>query len=145
MTQARILAIVSMTFAAVLVLAQGAVTPKMGSPERKAIMDAMRVPVEKALKKKVVFKVDHIKMQNGWAFLYGVPQQPNGKKMDYRGTQWEQAIKDDMFDDNFCGLLRKEHGKWKVKTWRIGMTDVAWIGWDKDYRAPKGIFPPMGG
>jgi hypothetical protein len=141
----RFLLTLSLSLVAVLAFAQGAVTPKMGTPERKAIMDAMRVPVEKALKKKVVFKVDHIKMQNGWAFLYGVPQQPNGKKMDYRGTQWEQAIKDGMFDDNFCGLLRKESGKWKVKTWRIGMTDVAWIGWDKEYKAPKGIFPAIGG
>jgi hypothetical protein len=141
----RFLLTFSLSLVAVLAFAQGAVTPKMGSAERKAIMDAMRVPVEKALKKKVVFKVDHIKMQNGWAFLYGVPQQPNGKKMDYRGTQWEQAIKDGMFDDNFCGLLRKQGGKWKVKTWRIGMTDVAWIGWDKEYKAPKGIFPAMGG
>src|SRR5687767_9558593 len=82
-------------------LAQRAATPKMGSPERKAIMDALRVPIQKKLKKKVVFKVDHIKVQNGWAFLYGVPQQPNGKAMDYKGTVYEQAIKDGMFDDNF--------------------------------------------
>src|SRR5688572_4324590 len=136
MTKARLLAILLACFPAVLSFGQGPTTPKMGSPERKAIMDALRVPVEKALKKKVVFKADHIKMQKGWAFLYGVPMQPNGKKMDYRGTRWEQAIKDDMFDDNFCGLLKKEGGKWKVKRWIIGMTDVAWIGWDKEYKAP---------
>lgn len=126
---------------AAFVLGQGAATPKKGSPERKAIMDALRVPVEKVLKKKVVFKADHIKTQNGWAFLYGVPMQPNGKKMAYRGTPYEQAEKDGIFDDNFCGLLKKEGGKWKVKRWIIGMTDVAWIGWDKEFKAPKGIFP----
>src|SRR5688572_26570100 len=99
-----LLTLVLICATAVSALAQGATTPKMGSAERKAIMDALRVPIQKKLKKKIVFKVDHIKVQNGWAFLYGVPQQPNGKAMDYKGTQWESAIKDGMFDDNFCGL-----------------------------------------
>src|SRR5262245_22461962 len=67
-------------------------TPKPGSAERKAIMDALRVPVEKELKKKVVFKVDHLKVLKDWAFLRGVPQQPNGKPMDYKGTAHQEAI-----------------------------------------------------
>src|SRR5262245_3042613 len=70
------------------------VTPKSGSPERKAIVDALRAPVEKDLRRKVVFKIDHLKLQDGWAFLIGRPQQPDGKRMDYRGTQYEEAIKD---------------------------------------------------
>ena len=119
-------------------------TPKAGSAERKAIMDALRLPIEKALKKKVVFRVDHLKTHRGWAFLYGVPLQPNGKKFDYRGTPYAQAQKDGMFDENFCGLLKKEGAKWKVKSWRVGMTDVAWIGWDKQFGAPVSIFPTFG-
>ena len=84
-----VLATVLFTFSA---FAQTAVyTPKPGSPERKQIMDALRAPVEAALKKSVEFKVDHLKVKNGWAFMRGVPKQPGGKKMNYKGTEYQSA------------------------------------------------------
>ena len=61
-------------------------TPGQGNPERKAVLDALRAPVEKRLRRKVVFKVDELKVLDGWAFVRGVPQQPGGKPMDYSGT-----------------------------------------------------------
>ena len=115
-------------------------TPKAGSPERKAIMDSLRVPVQKRLLKPVVFKVDDLKVQDGWAFLRGVPQQPNGKPMDYTGTGYEQAKKDGIFDDWICALLRKRGGKWEVVKFVIGATDVVYIGWDEEFKAPPAIF-----
>lgn len=115
-------------------------TPKVGSPERKALMDALRLPVEKQLKKKVVFKVDHLKVQGDWAFLTGVPQQANGKAMDYRNTPYQALIDDGVFDNWICALLRKEHGKWQVLTFQIGATDVPWVGWSEEYKAPAAIF-----
>lgn len=118
----------------------GPYTPKAGSAERKAIMDSLRVPVEKRLLKSVVFKVDHLKVQNGWAFMRGVPQQPNGRAMDYRGTGYEQAQKDGIFDDWICALLRKQGAKWQVVQFVIGATDVVYIGWDEKYKAPSAIF-----
>ena len=141
MFRTRALVVFAGLLVAPCLLAQGPTTPKAGSAERKAIMDALRVPIQKTLKKKLVFKVDHLKVQGGWAFLYGVPQQPGGKKMDYKGTRYQDAIDSEIFDDNFCGLLKKQGSKWIVKDWRLGMTDVAWDGWDKHYGAPKGIFP----
>ncbi|MCI0490013.1 MAG: hypothetical protein L0229_25760 [Blastocatellia bacterium] len=121
--------------------AQGrAYTPKPGTAERKAIMDALRAPVEKELKKRVVFKANHLKVQDGWAFLGGVPQQPGGKAMDYRGTPYQEAIRSGAFDDNIFALLRIEGGKWKVVTYVIGATDVPYIGWDEQYKAPSAIF-----
>ncbi|HYE14598.1 MAG TPA: hypothetical protein VD968_09180 [Pyrinomonadaceae bacterium] len=115
-------------------------TPAPGSPERKAIADALRAPVEKELKKKVVFKIDALKVQDGWAFLRGVPQQPGGKKMDYSGTKYAREIADDMFDDWICALLRKEGGRWRVVTHVIGATDVVYATWPEDYNAPRAIF-----
>lgn len=47
-----------------------------GSEERKAILRALRVPVQKELKKQALFKVDHLKVQNQWAFMRGVPACP---------------------------------------------------------------------
>lgn len=118
-------------------------TPKPGDPERKAIMDTLRAPVEKELKRKVVFKVDHLKVQGGWAFMIGVPLQPNGKPMDYRGTIHEAAIENGAFDDWICALLKKKDGKWTVLKYVIGATDVAYYGWNEEYKAPKEIFPAI--
>jgi hypothetical protein len=115
-------------------------TPAAGSAERKAIADALRAPVERELKQKVIFKVDHLKLQNGWAFLRGVPQRPGGGEVDYGSTAYNEAIKEGMFDDGIVALLRKKAGKWQVVKYVIGAADVPYVTWDKDYKAPAAIF-----
>ncbi len=42
--------------------------------------------MQKQVKRPVVFKVDHLRVRGEWAFLTAVPQQPNGKPIDYCGT-----------------------------------------------------------
>jgi hypothetical protein len=115
-------------------------SPQPGSTERKAILRALRVAVQTELKRQILFKVDHLKVQNQWAFLRGVPQQPNGKPMNYKGTPYQEASRLGVFDDWICALLRKQRGKWRVVTYVIGATDVAYDGWDKQYQAPAAIF-----
>jgi hypothetical protein len=115
-------------------------TPKPGSPERKQIMDALRAPVESALKKSVEFKIDHLKVKSDWAFMRGVPRQPGGKKMDYKGTEYQSAIDEGLFDDWICALLKKEKGKWKVAAYVIGATDVPYEGWGKEFGIGSEIF-----
>lgn len=115
-------------------------TPAPGTAERKALMDALRVPVERKVNKKVVFKVDHLKVKDGWAFMRGVPQQPGGRKMDYSNSPYQEEINDGLFDDWICALLHKEGTKWRVVIYIIGATDVPFIGWDKAYKAPSDIF-----
>lgn len=115
-------------------------TPGPGSAERKAILDALRVPVEKRLKRKVVFKVDALKVLGGWAFVRGVPQQPGGKAMDYGGTPYAQQVRDGAFDDGFSALLRQRAGKWSVVTYNIGATDVVWADWAEQHKAPPELF-----
>ena len=135
------------TFALVAVLLNftgfpqsAAYTPKPNSIERKQILDALRYPVESELGKSVVFKVDHLKLQSDWAFMRGVPQRANGKRMDYTGTPYEEAIKEGAFDDWICALLRRDKDKWRVVKYIIGATDVAYEGWDKEFKAPAEIF-----
>ena len=115
-------------------------TPGPGSPERKAVLDALRVPVEKRLKRKVVFKVDELKVLGGWAFVRGVPQQPGGRPMDYSGTPYQQQVRDGAFDDGFSALLRSRAGKWTVVTYNIGATDVVWSDWSEKHKAPPELF-----
>ena len=115
-------------------------TPAPQTPERKAIADALRAPVEKKLKKSVVFKIDHLKVQGGWAFLRGVPQRPDGKPMDYGDTPYREQKELGMFDDQISALLKKEGGKWVVVTYDIGATDVVYLDWAEKYKAPPAIF-----
>ena len=114
--------------------------PKTGSDERKAIMAALRAPVESELKRKVIFKVDHLKVKGGWAFMRGVPREADGKPFDYKGTVYDEAIKEGMFDDWICALLKMSGGKWEVVAYSIGATDVAYEGWDQEHKAPSDIF-----
>ena len=115
-------------------------TPKPGTRERQAITDALRAPVQGELKRKVVFEIGHLRVQGDWAFMKGAPQQPGGGAMDYRGTVYQKAIDDGMFDDGIVALLRKRGGKWQVVKYVIGATDVPYVEWDKEYRAPAAIF-----
>lgn len=123
------------------VFSQGAYTPEKGSKERTAILNALRVPVEKELKQKIQFAVDHFKVQGNWAFLSGDPQNLSGGRPDYSRTEYQEAINADAFDNNFFALLKKTGGKWKVVTYAIGCTDVCYVTWWRDYKAPKAIFP----
>src|SRR5687768_10687331 len=76
-------------------------TPEKGSAERKAILDALRVPVEKELKQKVQFSIGHFNVSGTWAFLSGEPQDASGNRPNYEGTEFQEAIEADMFDNNF--------------------------------------------
>jgi hypothetical protein len=116
-------------------------TRDKGSAERKAITDALRVPVGKRLKQEVIFKIDHLKVQSGWAFLLGTPRRPDGGQVDYRNTPYAEAQKAGAFDDGVMALLHKVGGQWRVVQYVIGATDVAYFGWDRKFHAPSAIFP----
>jgi hypothetical protein len=125
-----------------LLAAERIYTPKLGTPERKAINDALRGAVEKELKKPVIFRIDVLNVMNGWAFLRGIPLEKSGKRMDYRGTPYQELIDAGMFDDWICALLNKEGNgtRWRVVVYALGATDVPFIGWVERYHAPPGIF-----
>lgn len=123
------------------IFAQEAYEPAKGSPERKAILDALRVPVERDLKQKIVFVANDFKVQGTWAFVGGSPQSTTGGEPNYAGTKYADAYESGAFDNNLFGLLRKTGGRWKVITYAIGCTDVCYADWWRTYRAPRGIFP----
>lgn len=121
--------------------AQSVYTPEKGSPERKAILDALRIPVERDLKQKVIFVADNFNVQGNWAFVGGRPQTADGARPDYSNTQYADAVDSGAFDNNLFALLKKTAGKWKVTTYAIGCTDVCYADWWRRYRAPKTVFP----
>ena len=126
---------------AVPLVAQSAYTPEKGSAERKAILDTLRVPVERELKQKIIFVADQFNVQGTWAFISGTPRNTTGGQPNYRGTPYWQAKQDGAFDNNFYALLRKTGGKWRVVKYAIGCTDVCYADWWSKYKAPKAVFP----
>lgn len=121
--------------------AQNVYTPERGSAARKAIFDALRVPVEKELKQDILFSVSELNVSGNWAFFGGEPLAAGGGRPDYRNTEYQSALESDMFDNNIFALFKKSGGKWKVVKYYIGCTDVCYASWWKDYKAPKAIFP----
>lgn len=105
--------------------------PKAGSAERKAIMNALRVPVQKTTKFPVIFRVGNLKAQSGWAFFQGSALHKDGKAIDDKFLWGEMAA-----------LLRKTGKTWKVLHWGFA-TDVSIVDEAKKKypHAPRGIFP----
>lgn len=138
---ARVVGVI-LSFALVVgVLAQPAITPKVGSPLRKSILDALRVPVEKRLKQKVIFQVSTLNVVGDWAYVQATPRQPNGKPIYYKGTEFEEAIKEGAFDDGAMSLLKRVGGKWKVIEVAIGNTDFPALDWIQQHHAPRSLIP----
>jgi len=121
--------------------AQTVYTPEKGSPERKAILDTLRVPIERELKQNIVFAPGTFNVLGNWAFMFGTIQTPEGGQPDFSRTKYAQAQRDGFFDNNFQALLKRTAGKWSVVKYQIGCTDVCYTEWWKQYRAPKAVFP----
>ncbi len=120
--------------------AQKATTPSPGSEERVALMDALRQAVEPELEQEVIFKIDSLKVSDGWAFMRGVPQKKGGGEVNYKNTKYQEAINEGAFDDNICALFQEKSGEWTVVEFVLGATDVPWVSWADDFDAPKAIF-----
>lgn len=93
-------------------------TPKAGSRERSAIMNALRVPVQKFHKgKRPTFtNVNSFRVGGGWAHL-------SCEVVDSKGRPLETEMQLD-----FSALLKLEKGKWRVVEWAYH-GDVVQIGW----------------
>jgi hypothetical protein len=116
-------------------------TTTAASTERKAILDALRVPVAAEVHTQVLFQVNKLKILQGWAFLGALPVQADGVTMiDYHGTPYQQQIDEEAFDYGMFALLHQVGGKWTVVTYRIGATDIPYSDWASKYKAPASLF-----
>ncbi|MFK5924976.1 MAG: hypothetical protein QM496_22575 [Verrucomicrobiota bacterium] len=114
-------------------------TPEPGAKERMNILDAVRDPLEASIHQKVIFVVDHMKVEGDWAFLIATPKTKDGGKINYKGTVFEDDA--DFADELTVALLKKKRNRWFIVTHAYFTTDVWWHGiWD-DYKAPQSIFP----
>jgi len=93
-----LLAVMLLLQAAGSCLADGAVTPPVGSAERKAIMNTLRTFLKENMDVEAVFVVRWLKVKDGWAWAETGPQSRDGK------NHYEP----------FLALLEKSEGVWKI-------------------------------
>jgi hypothetical protein len=118
---------------------QEADTPAPGSPERKAIMDAIRVPCERELGQKVIFEASLVKISGNWAAARVQPLQPGSKPIDFRRTRYKEQVELGMFDPTGEALLKRKDDKWTVLKWRFGATDSELSSWIEVAGAPASL------
>jgi hypothetical protein len=105
-------------------------TPKPGSAERKAIIDALRKPVSKKVKTPVIFELGYFQVRDGWAMLSGKARKTNGTNFG-----------DEYLWGEVTALLRKEKKTWRVLVWGFATgTDIFEEARKKYPRAPRSIF-----
>lgn len=66
------------------------VTPKPGSPDRVALLNAVRPIYEKLFGKPIVFRVGGMRVAAGYAFIAVHPERPNG--MPIEKQVWDAAV-----------------------------------------------------
>ena len=121
------------------VLAGDVWTPKPGSTERTAILDAIRDPLEDHIHQKVIFRVSHLKVQDNWAFLMAEARTKDDKPINYKGTIFEHDAEE--WDEGVIAILRYKRNRWYVVNHSFFASDVWWHGMHEPLRAPKAIFP----
>lgn len=120
--------------------AQAIVLVPRGSPERKAMLDIVRVPVERRLGIKVIFEVERLAILGDWAFAEVHPRTEAGARIDYRRTRYARDYVPDLDSDLVLVLLRRNGTSWTIVQEAFLPTDVVWEEWVKTYRLPRRLF-----
>jgi len=125
-----IIALAAFTLAATAALAVSFTSPGAGTPQRKAVLDALRPKVEAELGvRPIEFVVEEIRVGGGWAFVRANPQRKGGG-----------VIRNP--DENMDGvhteaILQQQGGRWVVREFGVGSTDVWFLGWCE--KTPAGL------
>lgn len=141
----RYLLVIVMVFVVGVLMpdAQEVVTPQPGSALRKAILNAVRGPVQQELHMEVRFKVHELRTDGEWAFLNVVPLTKDYKRIDYAHTKYAKDAREGLFDDWICALVRKQpHQSWSVVALSIGATDAPFVDWPRRFGAPERVVMP---
>ena len=115
-------------------------TPRVGSSERKAVLDCIRATCERDLKQEVIFKVGLLNVAGDWAAARVTPIRPNGDAIDYSKTHYKEVDEEGAFDGEGEALLRRENGKW-----RFGASDTELSMWLEELGAPASLAIPNEG
>jgi len=104
---------------------------------RKPLLEAARKSVEKDLGQPIRFVVVELRVRENWAFAHLRPQTPDGRPIDLTKTRYADPYEAGFLDgDDIYALLRAHGSTWKLTTFVLGPTDVAWAAWPEEYGAP---------
>ncbi len=119
----------------------GPVTPPSGSAERKAICDALRVPVVDEFGVRPIFVISTLNVLDGWAFLIGELKRTDGSPYNAERLDAERNGEGRPFDgDSIYGILRKKNGRWRALACSVGPTDASFVIWRREFGAPLELF-----
>ncbi|MGN6155394.1 MAG: hypothetical protein ACTHN4_06635 [Sphingomicrobium sp.] len=98
-----------------------AYTPRPGTAERAAILDALRPSIEAQLGPNVEFVIKDLKVYDGWAFVLADPQRKGGGAIDGKRNfpDWYE-----IGGRETTAVLRVQNGRWNLIASEIGTTDV---------------------
>lgn len=101
--------------------------PAPGSPERKAILNALRPAVEAKLGPSVEFVIQRLEVAGGWALVQAEPQRKGARPID--GAAYFPPDELEHMDGlTVTALLRYRAGRWKLFDQAIGATDAWYCG-----------------
>jgi hypothetical protein len=103
-------------------------SPRPGSAERKAILDALRVPIQREAGQTIVFYGVNIKVEKGWSWVSAISKDKTGKKLPLGDLATQ-------------GLLHKVKGRWRVEHWGVSGDISVVCAAAKAYpQAPRSLF-----
>lgn len=119
----------------------GVYTPSPGSPERVALLNALRDAVRGDMGGDPIFVVRDLRSNGDWAFGVMEPTWEGGRPITPEQTPLYQRTRD---RDGLDGLRteaiwRREGARWRVVAHSIGATDVWWTGYCAGL--PFGLLP----
>jgi hypothetical protein len=113
----------------------------VNDPERRPLLNALRPHIERDLDQPVRFLVQTIRMSGRWAWIVANPQTPTGQPVDLSGTRYAEAQREGFMDgDTIYALMERVSGRWVMRDFVIGPTDVAYESWPQRYGAPRALF-----
>ena len=105
------------------------------SPQRRALLDALRPRIERMLGGPVEVVVGQSRVQDGWALIVAEPQRNGGGRID--GRRYFRDF-ENMDGLTVSAILRFRAGRWTVVDHAIGATDVWYCGMSGPPRALTG-------
>lgn len=120
------LVLICMMTAPSLAAAGEVYSPQRGTPERGAVLNAIRPILEVRVGPPVEFVVSWLRIYKDWAFVAVEPQRPGGGAIDpisphYRVSEFQDGL-------HTIALLKFSYGRWNIVDYAIGPTDVFWDG-----------------
>ena len=115
-------------------------TPPKQTAERKAIIDAARVPIQLFLAQPTTFVVDILHTDGVWAYLEAHPIHPDDSPINWSITPYAEAISNGTMSDIVMVLMQYYEDRWTIVDYAIGPTGKYWTDWVDVFGVPKAMF-----